>query len=614
MRYSSFSVFLNFLFVSIILVGSIVVYQVGNFDGISLKSLKKDYVYKKNLKFADLSPSEQKKYINKKEIKKESDNLINIDEINFDENSINSVDKLKLAIRNIKNKFLIVQNDNLVLFNEKQKLAKLLKKSKNELIKQKNKLTQRNLEQINETEQQHYKNISELTAKLNDLQRENIELSQGNNAKVIELKNKISSLNEKIKNTKVQSDKNVDLRVLNEKNKNQTLNETIKLLQKRVGLLQKNMQGANEHQQQLLLDKDSQISTLEIKNKQILKDKTLLIEKNTKTLLKVEQKQNRRLKEINGKIAKLQDENNEIKNKNNKEKEQINKLYDEKIVSLNKQIIALKSNIEELNKNANASEISLKLVKKDNKKLTMKTGELETTITELEKEKKFQKDKFSLKLEKNEKKHNENYKILNEQVFSYEKAIDKLKKDKNDFTNKENDRISQIRDAFNELRIDAKQRETNYSDKIKKLKYELKQRELFYAKKYKKIKPKKLVLISKVDCQDMPFGKAKATKACKLKVDKFLSHYDTSYYFEVVPIVDNEGFSSLKKLKKHKGMMPNSEIKRLTKLANLGLGKYRAEEGGRLVKLKFKDLAKISYAPNNIAIGKKRGFVIRVYK
>jgi len=55
MRYSSFSVFLNFLLALVIVVGGVVVYQIGNFDGIDMATLKKNYIDKKSLKFSDLS-------------------------------------------------------------------------------------------------------------------------------------------------------------------------------------------------------------------------------------------------------------------------------------------------------------------------------------------------------------------------------------------------------------------------------------------------------------------------------------------------------------------------------------------------------------------------------
>ncbi len=182
---------------------------------------------------------------------------------------------------------------------------------------------------------------------------------------------------------------------------------------------------------------------------------------------------------------------------------------------------------------------------------------------------------------------------------------------------KEEEKIEQIRDAFNELREDVKKKESKYKRQIADLKYELKEREKFYRQKYTKVnaKPKKLKLVDFVECADMKYGTNKVSLTCKEKVDNFLSKYDASYYYEVVPIVSNGGFASLGRLQRlKKNIISDREIRRLTSLANLGLGRYRAEAGGKLVLKKFGDFAKISYGVENIDKGKKRGFIIRVYR
>jgi len=68
-------------------------------------------------------------------------------------------------------------------------------------------LLKQNMQQINDTEQQHYKNISELTKKINDLQRENIKISEDNNIEIIALKAKINILNDKLSKLKQQTNK-----------------------------------------------------------------------------------------------------------------------------------------------------------------------------------------------------------------------------------------------------------------------------------------------------------------------------------------------------------------------------------------------------------------------
>ncbi len=194
MRYSSFSLFLNFLLSLLIIFGSVIVYKRGNFDGISIKKLKKDYIAKKYIRFEDLPKSEQKKYINKDSLEQKSDTISNIDDMNIDLNSLNSVEELRAIVRDLKNRILIVQNDNLLLSNDKAEISQMLVKAKDALKEQKKVLLSKNLEQMNEAEQQHYENISELTTKINDLERENIELLQESTA----LRDKIKVLNEKL--------------------------------------------------------------------------------------------------------------------------------------------------------------------------------------------------------------------------------------------------------------------------------------------------------------------------------------------------------------------------------------------------------------------------------
>lgn len=125
---------------------------------------------------------------------------------------------------------------------------------------------------------------------------------------------------------------------------------------------------------------------------------------------------------------------------------------------------------------------------------------------------------------------------------------------------------------------------------------------------------KKLELVDTIKCDDMPRGTNDATAKCKTRVKKFLNKYNAGYFYEVVPIVDNGGFASLKKVQRSKIGIANSEIERLTRLSNIGLGKDRARSGGKLIENRFGDLARISYSNGNMDIPKKRGFVIRVYE
>lgn len=123
----------------------------------------------------------------------------------------------------------------------------------------------------------------------------------------------------------------------------------------------------------------------------------------------------------------------------------------------------------------------------------------------------------------------------------------------------------------------------------------------------------KLTMIDKVTCTDMGTGVNAISETCKQEVQTVLAKYDSTYFFEVAPIVDNGGFASLKLIKSKKVGVEDTEIDRISGLANIGLGKARAKAGGELVESYVGEGAKISYSLSNIEQDKARGFQIRVY-
>ncbi len=187
---------------SAILVGVAVCYKNFTYGDISKKELNEKYIAKKLLRFQDLPKSEQKKYIYKKALSYIDESFINLDDKSIDENRIDSKERLKEIIKKLKTQISIIQNDNIRLYNDKEDMKKIIKKMKEEFQKRRDALLKQNMKQINDTEQQHYQNISELTKKINDLQRENIKLSENNNIEIIALKAKINILNAKLSKLK----------------------------------------------------------------------------------------------------------------------------------------------------------------------------------------------------------------------------------------------------------------------------------------------------------------------------------------------------------------------------------------------------------------------------
>lgn len=177
MKTRSFSILLNFILSFAIIIGVILYLKKNNINDTNLKEFQKSYTSKSNLKFINLPKNEQNKYI-KKELLSDS--------------------VFEKTIKKLKSNIHIVQNDNMQLSNDKEDLKKIIQNLKKQFEKQRNRILQQNIEQINETELQHYKNISELRAKINDLQRENIKLLEKNDIEIIALKARINILNDKL--------------------------------------------------------------------------------------------------------------------------------------------------------------------------------------------------------------------------------------------------------------------------------------------------------------------------------------------------------------------------------------------------------------------------------
>jgi hypothetical protein len=125
---------------------------------------------------------------------------------------------------------------------------------------------------------------------------------------------------------------------------------------------------------------------------------------------------------------------------------------------------------------------------------------------------------------------------------------------------------------------------------------------------------KKLQVLESVSCADMGTGVNALSSRCKNEIETMLKKYDDSYFFEVTPIIDTGGFASLKLIKSKKVGIEDGEIDRISGLANIGLGKARAQTGGELILQHIGANAKISYALSPLEQDKSRGFLIKVYQ
>jgi len=192
-----------FVLVFLVLVGGFASYSFGNFGGVSRDELQQNYISKNALSFEDLPKSLKDRYIDKQAVMGQSKegNLLEDEYLDengkvIDENDITPRD-LRRMIQKLQKTLLFLQHDNLVMVNEKNELAKKLEEQQSEREEDKTLLQNKNLEKINEAEQQHYRNISDLTMKINELQKENVIIAQKANIETNTLRSQIEELKAK---------------------------------------------------------------------------------------------------------------------------------------------------------------------------------------------------------------------------------------------------------------------------------------------------------------------------------------------------------------------------------------------------------------------------------
>jgi len=737
---SSFPLFLSII-LGLLFLGSIVFsYFFGNFGGISVKELNENYLLKDELRFKDLPKNIQNKYMSKQKLNFNISNNPNISKAFDDEGNpitvqTDNIDDFQDIVKSLQERVLFLEKQNLFLSNDKEELLKIVEQEKAKNSTDHKKLLSNNLEKINEAEQQHYKNISRLTSKINDLQRDNILLSQQLNNKDEILKTKSKDFNkvlEEQKKAALEHEKEVlkvlKLKYLSIDNQNKSLQQKLDLLNNNINLQKSSSLLETEQKNQQIVDLQNKINSLMLEKHDLLTQKSksvLELEKKTSdklkeferiinnnnsekeaikrsykaTIEKLESKYNQLINEKNTQIhkisSKLEDEKQNnltlldkntkvIKEQKNKYKMDLDKNLNQ-IKQLNTQIGELKLEKEKLQKNLNSDKSEI-LASKD------KILQLQDKIKTLDKNDRNIDVEIEQKVQLNDQKNNENYKILNEKIANLEqklsvaqssnikvlesakdekaginqklttaykqndrlrlqiqklqKKADKLSKEKEHLQLSENEKLIEIKKSFESLKQGNRQQEKEYNTIIVNLKQEIENKNTELSnrlkdkeklgkylrnitalkKMLKKMNKKvtqakktssstKLVKVDSVECDDMNSGNFKISSTCKAKVDRVLSKYSTKNFFEIIPIVGPGGFASLNLIKRKSTLgIPDKEIERLTNLANLGLGKYRSKEAGWLIREKFGDNVKLSYAVYNIEEKNKKGFVIRVYK
>lgn len=758
-----FSFFLNTI-LGLLFAGSLVFsYFFGNFGGISLKELKSNYTLKESLKFSDLSESVQSKYIDRQKLNdaKRLDSSVAKafdSEGNPLEIMTEDTNDLKDILKSLQDRVVFLERENTITANDKDELLKIIEYEKSKNDSTQKSLLSGNLEKINEAEQQHYKNISELTVKINDLQRENIKLLQIIDGKKESVQSEVENLQLQLEKQKTKAIEQKTALLKGENIKFSTIYDEKESFARKIKALESDLAMAREKEILKVGQKDQEIGRLQDKINEYNLQKNSLLRKNSENILSIEKANTKKLEEFNDVVSNYKTDKENLKNEYKNELDNVKEKYAKtltaqkskteelmqklrmmeqnsaNIVNENQQELALKkSNLaKEANALQNKYNDEVKKLFDINKELVDQVNSLKSKEKSLTADVLSSKEAMALEIDKslqlqdkinalekkdrnidqsvdeivraNEEKHNKNYKILNEKVASLQmkytsfqdltekklkqredsqsSALEGLKKDKmtlelehekllkertdqdkkivalnNELTSlgkakkelelNENEKLTQIRDSFKEIQISFALREEEYKQTINDLRSEVivKNNEIQSKNKnnteFNRYKSKiaslekslnstkeelsakaktpetkrKLVMVDSVECDDMNFGNTKLSSTCKSNVEKFLSKNDASNYFEIIPIIDTGGFTTLKLIKsKSKLGIADSEIDRLSNLANLGLGKSRAKEAGVYLESKLGEFAKISYAVYNVEAEDKRGFVIRAYK
>ena len=734
-------IFLNIFLVLLFFGGALLAYFYGNFGGISKEELDKAFVPKTNITFNDLPEDEKKNYIHRQELPTFNEYAVTQNatketmETSIDEPIEGSLEELRAQIITLRQKNNFLYQDNVDLANKNWELALKVRDEKQALEKERDKLLTKNLETMNEAEQQHYQNINDLTKRINELQQESIAVVKVHEAKVTSLENKIDSLEKELRNKELEVNNEVSAATKEQRISNSTLAEKNRYLLEQQKTLKEKMLARLDEMEKKLQDKRAEVD----KYKAMLADKeaekNVLLTDHTKEVIAIEQKNNLLVQSLRNDMNTLKNTHREELNKKNVELETVihehekirrtlrnelitlegelkkEKMVQEKMMESHGDVLKpLKEKIASLEQELSRKDIAIKevedkalaiIAQKDTeysnalKELKAKSlgieGEQDKALEKLNQEidrhkaqivtlddekKKLQatiqslEEKLSVnavskdeRLEKNEAKHAKNYALLNEKIVQLEqdknyileqvkaklsgaklddiptpselkkleeeknKAVEKiaslqsriatLEKDNTRLKQSEDAQLLSIKEEFDALRKSVHQREEVYEQKIDELNTALES-----TKKENKVlaqavdkTPALPKLLGSIQCDDMQSGTNDPTATCKERVSAFLQKYSARNFYEVLPIVDNGGFATLKKVQQESALkIPESEITRLTRLSNLGLGKDRAASGGKLVETFFEGKARVSYAVSSVEIPKKRGFVIRVYE
>lgn len=525
----SFSQLLNLAFGIIIITGGFASYYYGNFGGVSFKELKMGYISKEALKFNDLPASVQTRYINKDAmIEQSKDGSLLEDEYIDDEGkpiaeADVTVRDLKRMVKKLQKTLLFLQHDNLLISNDKNDLLKKIEDINTEREEEKNALSNKNLEKINEAEQQHYKNISDLTMKINELQKENVVIAQRANIESNTLKNQIEEL--KAQAIDALDKKRDEIKKAREEEQFKLIDykDKIKLLNDQIALLNDQIKTNNESSSSAINRKSEEITKLKEDIVLASNEKNDILTKNAKAMVELERKHNEEIAKYTKTIELLKADTEKLIAANRADLAKMDEENTQKILqeqektkAANSELASAKKHIDALmlenEKDFNKFRTYLEDEKKLNNELNAANKQLEASIETAEKKSNsailalnetlakkeafvqdltqkitsLQNEKLNFdaevkkKIEENDRIHNKNYKLFNEKIAGFEASkremLDKLDKQLSEYKNGAKENYDKMQFHVNELtrvNTDLKQKVDTKEKEIKELSTQL---------------------------------------------------------------------------------------------------------------------------------------------
>ncbi|PPB52960.1 hypothetical protein [Campylobacter hyointestinalis] len=271
-------------------------------------SSQKQDTQNRTLNFFDLPKTEQDWYIKKDELDKYGE-YFTVDSyaknFNIDDNQSieGSIDELKAQIRLLREKNRLLFEDNAQFMNKNWAIMTKLREQQNSFDNEKKLINAKNLEIMNDVEKQHYKNINDLTKKINEVQKENLLTIKAYEQKIVSLENQIDTYQKKLQQSALNFDDKIATSTKEERLKNSDLAQKNRYLLEQIESLKKSMAfSINDLTKQI---EEKKIRENELEQSILQKEAKIndLLASHTNEILELQKKNSQDLKDLKNEIV-----------------------------------------------------------------------------------------------------------------------------------------------------------------------------------------------------------------------------------------------------------------------------------------------------------------------